>query len=364
MDHRSTHPHPTSQHSHPAASGNSTPRRRSHSQPVAPAAVAHLANPYPGPTSHLNRAIQPADQFDFEAFLHQVPTGPEGYDEDLFAQLASMSDEQHRQLPTAPSSSSAFQPPHTMPVLPPQLQQLQHQHQQGSGGQAPNPLLTQTFLAWLQYMHLQNQLSHGNPQQPQPHPSGAPTHQQQPFLYPNIPQTQGYPQTLQLDASTSQAGPSAPRQRRASTATQPQATDSPGSEPNDGEGDQIVIAEDKRRRNTAASARFRVKKKQWTLNLERSITDLSGRVEELEREAAELRRENGWLKEIVMLKSKRFGSGAGSAEQEASPSSSEERRDELDREGEGSAEQDEESHHSSSAGPDPVVGKGKGRDIS
>lgn len=50
-----------------------------------------------------------------------------------------------------------------------------------------------------------------------------------------------------------------------------------------------------------------MKKKQWTSNLERSITDLSGRVEELEREAAELRRENGWLKEIVMLKSKRYG---------------------------------------------------------
>lgn len=61
------------------------------------------------------------------------------------------------------------------------------------------------------------------------------------------------------------------------------------------------------------AARFRVKKKQWTLNLERSITDLSGRVEELEREAAELRRENGWLKEIVMLKSKRFGAPAQDA---------------------------------------------------
>ncbi|KAI9059677.1 hypothetical protein FKP32DRAFT_1554501, partial [Trametes sanguinea] len=58
-------------------------------------------------------------------------------------------------------------------------------------------------------------------------------------------------------------------------------------------------AEDKRRRNTAASARFRIKKKLWTLNLERTISDLSGRVEELEREASELRRENGWLKEIV-----------------------------------------------------------------
>lgn len=32
------------------------------------------------------------------------------------------------------------------------------------------------------------------------------------------------------------------------------------------------------------------------------MTDLSGRVDELEQEAADLRRENGWLKEIVMLK--------------------------------------------------------------
>ncbi|KZT23816.1 hypothetical protein NEOLEDRAFT_1038799, partial [Neolentinus lepideus HHB14362 ss-1] len=58
-------------------------------------------------------------------------------------------------------------------------------------------------------------------------------------------------------------------------------------------------AEDKRRRNTAASARFRIKKKQKVLNLERSVADLAGRAEELEREAAELRRENGWLKEII-----------------------------------------------------------------
>ena len=34
------------------------------------------------------------------------------------------------------------------------------------------------------------------------------------------------------------------------------------------------------------TARFRIKKKQWTLNLERTISDLSGRVEELERYAA------------------------------------------------------------------------------
>jgi Basic region leucine zipper len=50
-------------------------------------------------------------------------------------------------------------------------------------------------------------------------------------------------------------------------------------------------------------ARFRVKKKIKSVNLERTVSDLSGRVDELEQEAADLRRENGWLKEIVVLKS-------------------------------------------------------------
>ncbi|KAI0274866.1 hypothetical protein BC834DRAFT_815326 [Gloeopeniophorella convolvens] len=69
------------------------------------------------------------------------------------------------------------------------------------------------------------------------------------------------------------------------------------------------MTEEKRRRNTAASARFRIKKKLKTLNLERTVSDLTGRVDELEQEAADLRRENGWLKEIVMLKSSRAAGG-------------------------------------------------------
>ena len=35
------------------------------------------------------------------------------------------------------------------------------------------------------------------------------------------------------------------------------------------------------------------------------MSDLSGRADELEKEAAELRRENDWLKEIVILKGSR-----------------------------------------------------------
>ena len=50
------------------------------------------------------------------------------------------------------------------------------------------------------------------------------------------------------------------------------------------------------------TARFRVKKKHRTIALERAVSDLTGRAEELEREVGDLRRENGWLKEIVVLK--------------------------------------------------------------
>jgi hypothetical protein len=59
-------------------------------------------------------------------------------------------------------------------------------------------------------------------------------------------------------------------------------------------------AEDKRRRNTAASARFRLKKKEREAALEKKSKELEGRVNELERECEGLRRENGWLKGLVV----------------------------------------------------------------
>lgn len=265
--------------------------------------------------------------------------GPE-YDEDaFFRSLLAMSEDQHNtqthpQLhqPTFPFPQlpSFGPPPSTMPAQVPNQQM-------------GNPLLSQTFLAWLQYMQLQMQLQQHQATQPQaqqPPPQAAPQQQNHvPFpmnmfalqagqdahdAYGNEPLSPLTPLTAD------QAGGSGSGAELTMNTPSPP----PGT---DGEGEPTVIVEEKRRRNTAASgelatfldrrgrvltdvarptARFRVKKKQWTLNLERSITDLSGRVEELEREAAELRRENGWLKEIVMLKSKRFG-GQGPAEQDA-----------------------------------------------
>ncbi|KAJ3881099.1 hypothetical protein F5051DRAFT_127627 [Lentinula edodes] len=62
----------------------------------------------------------------------------------------------------------------------------------------------------------------------------------------------------------------------------------------------LTTAEDKRLRNTAASARFRLKKKEREIALDRKTKELEARVNELEKECEGLRRENGWLKGLVV----------------------------------------------------------------
>ncbi|KAF8756648.1 Basic region leucine zipper [Rhizoctonia solani] len=120
---------------------------------------------------------------------------------------------------------------------------------------------------------------------------------------PGSPTTQAPP-----EASTSSSAPpsrvSPARGRSTSSAGRSPGHNQPsGSAVTDEEVH--AIAEDKRRRNTAASARFRVKKKQRTMELERAVIELEGRADELEKEAVELRRENGWLKEMVILKGRK-----------------------------------------------------------
>ncbi|KAJ7139752.1 hypothetical protein C8R44DRAFT_605859 [Mycena epipterygia] len=109
-------------------------------------------------------------------------------------------------------------------------------------------------------------------------------HSAYPLFRGGPPPSYGPPSPTEATGGRSRA-PRAPTQAGPST-----STTSPDA------GDDSDDYEDKRRRNTAASARFRIKKKQRTLDLERSVSDLTGRAEELEREASDLRRENGWLK--------------------------------------------------------------------
>lgn len=64
----------------------------------------------------------------------------------------------------------------------------------------------------------------------------------------------------------------------------------------------VAAEEDKRRRNTAASARFRVKKKQREQALEKTAKDMSDRVQQLEARIGQLETENTWLKSLITEK--------------------------------------------------------------
>ncbi|KAJ1304727.1 hypothetical protein OPQ81_005865 [Rhizoctonia solani] len=99
---------------------------------------------------------------------------------------------------------------------------------------------------------------------------------------------------------------SAPPSKRARTSTAKTTTSSApspttsaldSSDPN--ASVTLSAAEDKRRRNTAASARFRLKKKEREAALDAKAHALEERVATLERECEGLRRENGWLRGLV-----------------------------------------------------------------
>jgi hypothetical protein len=60
--------------------------------------------------------------------------------------------------------------------------------------------------------------------------------------------------------------------------------------------------EDKRRRNTAASARFRVKKKQREQTLEKTVKKAQDKKSKLEDRIAQLEMENKWLKSLITEK--------------------------------------------------------------
>lgn len=82
-------------------------------------------------------------------------------------------------------------------------------------------------------------------------------------------------------------------------ATEPQASN---RAMNMEEVSRVAAEEDKRRRNTAASARFRVKKKQREQALEKSAKEMCEKVAALEQKITQLETENQWLKKLVIEK--------------------------------------------------------------
>lgn len=91
--------------------------------------------------------------------------------------------------------------------------------------------------------------------------------------------------------------PSTPASVKSLALTLPEGVDPKSL--NDEELNRLAIEEDKRRRNTAASARFRVKKKQREQALEQEAKELRERVAVLEKEVDTLKTENGWLRGII-----------------------------------------------------------------
>jgi hypothetical protein len=68
------------------------------------------------------------------------------------------------------------------------------------------------------------------------------------------------------------------------------------------EASRLAAEEDKRKRNTAASARFRIKKKQREQALEKSAKEMTEKVTMLEGRISALETENKWLKSLVTEK--------------------------------------------------------------
>ena len=75
------------------------------------------------------------------------------------------------------------------------------------------------------------------------------------------------------------------------------------STPNLEASSRAAADEDKRRRNTAASARFRVKKKQREQALEKTAKEMTDRADALESRISQLEMENKWLRNLIVEKS-------------------------------------------------------------
>ncbi|EXJ70852.1 uncharacterized protein A1O5_05843 [Cladophialophora psammophila CBS 110553] len=68
---------------------------------------------------------------------------------------------------------------------------------------------------------------------------------------------------------------------------------------------ELAAREERRKRNTAASARFRMKKKQREEALERKMSQVQDRNAKLEEKVDQLELENKWLKDLITEKNKK-----------------------------------------------------------
>jgi len=111
----------------------------------------------------------------------------------------------------------------------------------------------------------------------------------------SVPQTRSAP-----DDATAPPPAKRARSRKLSVSATLAETPESIASPESSSSTPLSASEDKRRRNTAASARFRQKKKEREAALESKAKELQDQVTGLEKECETLRRENNWLKGLVV----------------------------------------------------------------
>jgi hypothetical protein len=165
-------------------------------------------------------------------------------------------------------------------------------------GDYSNTYASPTIPAFPEHTHSIGSLQPIQPNAQPPYPTGAVPHQQPPHH-----QANGYvppPGTPAVAA----APRSAVGKRKPDAITGPAGhTIGPnGRVLSFEEASRLAAEEDKRRRNTAASARFRIKKKQREQALERTAKEMAEKVTILEGRISALETENKWLKSLVTEK--------------------------------------------------------------
>ncbi|PHH91931.1 hypothetical protein CDD83_9716 [Cordyceps sp. RAO-2017] len=108
-------------------------------------------------------------------------------------------------------------------------------------------------------------------------------------------------QAAQPPAQFSQGGDDRPAEKRKADAMA-DAMAAAGQQMNFEDASRMAAEEDKRRRNTAASARFRIKKKQREQALEKSAKEMTEKINGLESKVSQLETENKWLKNLLVEK--------------------------------------------------------------
>lgn len=108
-----------------------------------------------------------------------------------------------------------------------------------------------------------------------------------------------FPITSSVTSPTSTLSPSA---SKTGEKRKLNAISDPAVSGNMDEAARVAAEEDKRRRNTAASARFRIKKKQREQALEKSAKEMTDKAHRLETKVHQLELENKWLKSLITEK--------------------------------------------------------------